>query len=82
MPHDVHHLRITPCDDERGYWLVSNNRTWFVSRDMLWDICNAIIELQKAPDKEWRNYEEEKLPPMPHVSRPPATPSATLEDLL
>lgn len=77
MTDKIHQLRITPLDDNRGVWLTSNGRTWFMTHSMLVELHNATGEAIMT-GKEWRNYEDPKPSPIPYSS--PA--SATLEDLI
>lgn len=72
-----HQLKIVPADDGRGFFIVSNKRTMFMDTDMLKDLQIAVNAV-RADGKEWRNYEESKLPPIPYE----VTGKARLEDLL
>lgn len=51
-----HQCKIVPAED-RGFWLVSNNRAWFVDFEMLHDIAEGAASVL-ATGQEWRNYEE------------------------
>lgn len=72
-----HELKITVADDGRGYFIVSNKRTMFMDAEMLKDLQIAVNAV-RADGKEWRNYEEPKLSPVPYE----ITGRASLEDLL
>lgn len=71
------HLRITPTDDLRGYWLVSNGRTWFLSPEQFTSLHLA-IEYVRETGREWKNYEEPKPSPIPFTS----PRSNSLDDLI
>lgn len=82
-----HQLKITPTDDDRGFFIVSNKRTMFMDVQMLRDLKTAIdsvLQAYDAPDRilfpkvVWSNYEESKAPPIPYE----VTGKARLEDLL